>query len=231
MDVDGDPSSGRIVSSNSYSLYGQILEAGGVPLSLGIVRDAPGDLLARFTEARSKAHVIVSSGGVSVGDYDFVQEIFRELGARVEFDSVAQRPGKPFTYATMGKIPFFGLPGNPVSAMMSFEQYLRPALRKMTGHKALFRKAVRAVLDDSISKKSGFTYFIRGIVTWRDGRFSVTTTGDQGSGILTSMVLANGIIVLPRELTNARRGDEVTVQLIDNSLLAAAKPEYLDVTW
>lgn len=227
IDVDGDPSSGGIVTSNSYSLHGQIIEAGGIPLSLGIARDNREDLLAHFSAAKERAHVIISSGGVSVGDYDFVQDVFTELGARVRFDTVAQRPGKPFTYATMDRIPFFGLPGNPVSAMMSFEQYVRPALRKMTGHRALFRKTVRAVLEDTITKKSGLTYFVRGIVTWRDGTFTVMTTGDQGSGILKSMVLANGIIVLPRDMTRARRGDEVTVQLIDDGLLASVKPEYL----
>lgn len=228
IDVDGDPSSGGIVTSNSYSLHGQIIEAGGIPLSLGIARDNREDLLAHFSAAKEQAHVIVSSGGVSVGDYDFVQDVFTGLGARVLFDAVAQRPGKPFTYATMDKIPFFGLPGNPVSAMMCFEQYVRPALLKMTGHRAIFRRTVRAVLADTITKRRGFTYFLRGIVTWRDGTYSVMTTGDQGSGILKSMVLANGIIVLPRDMTTVRRGDEVTVQLIDNGLLASMKPEYLD---
>lgn len=228
MEVDGDPSSGRIVTSNSYSLYGQILEAGGIPLPLGIARDKREDLLAHFSAAKERAHVIVSSGGVSMGDYDFVQDVFTELGARVQFDTVAQRPGKPFTYATMEKIPFFGLPGNPVSAMMSFEQYVRPALRKMTGHRAILRRSVKAVLEDTITKRSGLTYFVRGVLSWRDGKFTVMTTGDQGSGILKSMVLANSIIVLPREMTRARRGDEVVVQLIDNGLLSSVKPEYLD---
>ncbi|MCK9230488.1 MAG: molybdopterin molybdotransferase MoeA [Syntrophales bacterium] len=228
IDVDGDPSSGGVVTSNSYSLYGQIIEAGGIPLPLGIARDNRDDLLAHFSEAKERAHVIISSGGVSMGDYDFVQDVFTELGARVLFDTVAQRPGKPFTYATMGEIPFFGLPGNPVSAMMSFEQYVRPSLLKMTGHRTIFRRTIKAVLEDTFVKRGDLTYFVRGIVTWRDGKFTVVTTGDQGSGILKSMVLANGIIVLPRNMTTARRGEEVTVQLIDNGLLTSMKPDYLD---
>ncbi|MDD5474896.1 MAG: molybdopterin molybdotransferase MoeA [Syntrophales bacterium] len=228
MDIDGDPSSGRIVNSNSYSLFGQVTEGGGIPLILGIAKDNRGDVFTLLSKAKEEAHVIISSGGVSVGDYDFVQSVFKNLGARVEFDTVAQRPGKPFTFATLGSVPFFGLPGNPVSAMMSFEQYVRPALRKITGHRALYRKTVKAVLEEKLAKRSGFTYFLRGILSCRNGRMTVRTTGDQGSGILKSMVLANGIIVLPRAMTNAERGDEVAVQLIDNSLLAAAEPQYLD---
>ncbi|OPL13920.1 MAG: hypothetical protein AVO39_02675 [delta proteobacterium MLS_D] len=232
IDLDGDLSSEKIISSNSYSLYGQIIEAGGIPLPLGIARDTKQDLLSHFTMAKDRAQVVISSGGVSMGDYDLVQEVLTELGARVEFETVAQRPGKPFTFATMGTIPFFGLPGNPVSTMISFEQYVRPALRKMTGQKKLFRRTARAVLDENITKKNNLTYFIRGKATWRDGNFTVVTTGEQGSGILKSMVLANVIIVLPRGITHARRGDEVTIQLIDTSILSAATPGYLDaLSW
>ncbi len=227
IDIDGDPSSEKIISSNSYSLYGQIIEAGGIPLPLGIARDTKKDLMSHFSMAKERAQVVISSGGVSMGDYDLVQDVLTELGARVEFETVAQRPGKPFTFATTETIPFFGLPGNPVSTMISFEQYVRPALRKMTGHKMLFRRTARAVLDENITKKNDLTYFIRGKATWRDGSFTVVTTGEQGSGILKSMVLANVIIVLPRGMTHARRGDEVTVQLIDKSILSAATPGYL----
>lgn len=226
--VDGDPSPGKIVSSNSYTLYGQVVEAGAVPLPLGIARDTREDLLAHFTLAKERADVIVSSGGVSMGDYDYVRDVLRELGAEVRFESVAQRPGKPFTFALLNGLLLFGVPGNPVSAMVSFEQYIRPAIRKMTGHRALFRRTVKATLEEPLTKKGGFTYFLRGLLTGRDGRFTVTTTGDQGSGILKSMARANCIIVLPRHMTTIESGSEAAVQVIDNSLLAATEPGYLE---
>lgn len=226
IDIDGDATSGKIVSSNSYSLYGQILQCGGIPMQLGIARDTKESLLEKFNAAR-RADIIISSGGVSVGDYDYVKDVMTEIGVRLEIENVAQRPGKPFTFGTLGAIPVFGLPGNPVSAMLSFEQYVRPIIRKMTGHQHLFRKTLRAVLEEDIEKKEGLTYFIRGRVVNRDGRFTVATTGDQGSGILKSMVLANGIIVLPRGVKKVKKGEKVTVQLMDDSLLSTLKPEYI----
>jgi molybdopterin molybdotransferase len=226
IDIDGDAASGKIVSSNSYSLYGQILQCGGVPMQLGIAKDTMEDLLEKF-KAAGRADIIISSGGVSVGDYDYVKDVMTGIGIRLEIENVAQRPGKPFTFGRLGNVPVFGLPGNPVSAMMSFEQFVRPVIRKMTGHRDLFRKTVRATLEEDIKKKSGLTYFIRGKVTGHEKGFTVATTGDQGSGILKSMVLANGIIVLPRDVTEVKKGEKVTVQLIDDSFLSSPKPEYL----
>ncbi|MCK9273673.1 MAG: molybdopterin molybdotransferase MoeA [Syntrophales bacterium] len=226
IDIDGDAASGKIVSSNSYSLYGQILQCGGMPMQLGIAKDNINDLLAIF-KAAERADIIISSGGVSVGDYDYVKGVVSETGITLEIENVAQRPGKPFAFGTKGRTLFFGLPGNPVSAMMSFEQFVRPVIRKITGHRDLFRKTIRATLEEDIKKKSGLTYFIRGKVTGHEKGFNVATTGDQGSGILKSMVLANGIIVLPRDVTEVKKGEKVTVQLIDDSFLSSPKPEYL----
>jgi molybdopterin molybdotransferase len=147
----------------------------------------------------------------------------KEVGNQMQFWQVAMKPGKPLAFGAMGGIPVFGLPGNPVSSMVSFEQFIRPSLLKMMGHKNLFRRAVRATLNDDIVKSKGARHFIRGSVTWAEGRYRVTTTGEQGSGILKSMVRANGLIVLPEDVGACKKVDEVTVQLLD----LTPQPEYL----
>jgi molybdopterin molybdotransferase len=126
-----------------------------------------------------------------------------------------------------GKL-FFGLPGNPVSSMISFEQYVRPAMLKMMGHKRLFRRTIRAELMEDIQQKKGFTYFIRGRVQWDGDKITVATTGEQGSGILKSMVMANGIIIIPEDSPTIKKGSPVTVQLIDNSFELTEEPGYLE---
>ncbi|HPB69649.1 MAG: molybdopterin molybdotransferase MoeA [Syntrophales bacterium] len=217
---------GKIVSSNSYSLAAQVLDCGAVPLQIGIARDTREDLIAKFNAAL-RADIILSSGGVSVGDYDLVKEIMKEVGNRMQFWQVAMRPGKPLAFGTLGGVPLFGLPGNPVSSMVSFEQFVRPALLKMMGRRNLFRRIIQACLDEDVQKHAGARNFLRARVEFRDGRYHASTTGEQGSGILKSMVLANGLIVIPEAVTHARAGEEVTVQLIDGSLEGMAEPEYL----
>jgi len=226
IDIDGVPAPEKIINSNSYSIAAQVTECGGIPLHLGIARDTREDITAQFREAL-RADIIVSSAGVSVGDYDFVGDAMQDLHISVDFHTVAQRPGKPFTFGTMGAIPVFGLPGNPVSSMVSFEQYVRPTMLKMTGYTKLFRRTVQAVLKEDITKKKGLRYFLRAIVTTDNDTYSVVTTGAQGSGILKSMVRANGIMVLPEELTTVKAGNTVTVQLIDNLFEQTDTPGYL----
>ncbi len=226
VDIDGILSPEKIISSNSYSTAAQIMECGGIPLQIGIAKDTKEDLTAKFRDAM-RADIIVSSAGVSVGDYDFVKDVMKDMGISIEFWQVAQRPGKPFTFGTAARKPVFGLPGNPVSSMITFEQYVRPSILKMMGHKNLFRKAIKATIKEDIKKKEGLRYFIRAVVSYENGRFTAVTTGGQGSGILKSMVMANGIIVLPEEITSVKTGDEVTVQLIDNSFEMTLQPGYL----
>ena len=226
VDVDEQPTPWQIISSNSYSISAQILECGGIPLQIGIAKDTREDLIAKFKSAM-RADIIISSGGVSVGDFDFVKDIMKEVGNNMQFWQVAMRPGKPLAFGSMEGIPVFGLPGNPVSSMVSFEQFVRPSILKMTGHKNLFRKVVRATIREDISKRGGMKHFIRARIQYENGKYYVTNTGDQGSGILKSMVRANGLIVLPENATSAKTGDEVMVQLIDRSLEQIAKPEYL----
>ena len=213
VDIDGDVSQGKIVSSNSYSLAAQIAECGASVLQVGIAKDTREDLREKF-EACMRADIVISSGGVSVGDYDFVKDVISSLGA-IDFWRVAMRPGRPLAFGKLGSKFLFGLPGNPVSAMVSFEQFVRPAILKMAGHRNIFRGTIRAALRQTIKKNTGLTYFLRGIINEEDGRYTVRTTGEQGSGILKSMVLANCLIILPEEISVANEGDEVLVQVLD----------------
>jgi molybdopterin molybdotransferase len=224
-DIDETPSPWKIVNSNSYSLAALVLDCGAVPLQIGIARDRRDDLAAKF-RAAIRADLIVSSGGVSVGDYDLVKEVMKEEGNRMQFWQIAMKPGRPLAFGMLGEVPFVGLPGNPVSAMVSFEQFIRPAILKMMGHVNLFRQTVRARLGEDINKRSGIRHFIRARIQ-RDGDlYTVVTTGDQGSGILKSMVRANGLIILPEEVTTVQAGGMVTVQLLDDSLGWTLEPGY-----
>ena len=227
VDIDGAASPGKIVSSNSYSLAAQVIECGGIPLQLGIAKDNRDDLTEKF-KAAMRADIIVSSAGVSVGDYDFVKDVMKDIGINIDFWQVAQRPGKPMTFSAREGRPVFGLPGNPVSSMISFEQYVRPAILKMTGHENIFRRTIRAKLTEDIKKKKGLRYFIRARVKSQGDGFVVETTGEQGSGILKSMVLANGIMVIPEDADFVKAGSEVMVQVLDNSHDFTKDPEYLN---
>jgi molybdopterin molybdotransferase len=225
VDLDETPSPWKIVSSNSYSLAALVLDCGAVPMQIGIAKDRREDLIAKF-RAAMRADLIVSSGGVSVGDYDLVKEVMKKEGNRMQFWRVAMKPGRPLVFGAMGEVPIVGLPGNPVSSMVSFEQFIRPAILKMMGHANLFRRTVRARLGEDISKKSGIRHFIRARICREEGGYAVVTTGDQGSGILKSMVRANGLIILTEEVTKARAGETVTVQLLDDSLDRTSEPCY-----
>ena len=217
VDIDEPPSPWKIVGSNSYSLAALVKECGGIPLQTGIAKDRREDLLAKF-RAAMRADLILSSGGVSVGDYDLVKEIMKGPGNRMQFWQVAMKPGRPLAFGSLGHVPIVGLPGNPVSAMVSFEQFIRPAILKMLGHKNLFRRIVPARLDEDIEKKKGFRHFIQARIRWDGEDCTVVTTGEKGSGVLKSMLRANGLIILPEETTLVRKGTMVKVQLLDDSL-------------
>ena len=225
VDLDETPSPWKIVSSNSYSLAALVLDCGAVPLQIGIAKDRREDLIAKF-RAAMRADLIVSSGGVSVGDYDLVKEVMKKEGNRMQFWRVAMKPGRPMAFGAMGEVPIVGLPGNPVSSMVSFEQFIRPAILKMMGHANLFRRTVRARLGEDINKKSGIRHFIRARICREEDGYAVVTTCDQGSGILKSMVRANGLIILSEEVTKVRAGGMVTVQLLDDSLDRTTGPGY-----
>jgi molybdopterin molybdotransferase len=204
---------GKIHDSNSYTVYGMVREAGAEPLRLGVVRDEAALLERTIEENLERVDLFVTSGGVSVGDYDMVKDVLGKLG-EMNFWKVAMRPGKPQAFGHIGGKPLFGLPGNPVSVMVSFEQFVRPALRKMMGHRELFRPEVTAVLDSPLGRKQGRVEFIRVVVEWREGRYHAHATGPQGSGILKSMVIGNALAVLPEDVGRLEPGSEVTVQLL-----------------
>ncbi|UCF88934.1 MAG: molybdopterin molybdotransferase MoeA [bacterium] len=210
------PHEAQIYSSNSHALTALVRECGAVPRQLGIARDEP-DHLAAMIEEGLQSDVLVTTGGISMGEFDHLKDVFGKIGVEVLFWKVAQKPGKPMTFGVRNEKPVFALPGNPVSATLSFELYVRPALRKMMGHARLYRPTVRAVLEQEIKKKPGRRNFIRGIVQRKaDGVLYAHTTGEQGSGILRSMSEANGIIVLPEDADGAKAGERVEVYLIDS---------------
>lgn len=205
---------GKIRSSNTYTLVSQCKRCKAVPMNLGIAKDTKEDVASKLEEARA-ADVIVTSAGVSVGDYDIVKDVLEELGTRFEFWKVAMKPGMPTAFGLMEGKPVFGLPGNPVSSMVTFELFVRPAVLKMMGRKRLKRPVVSAVLEEEVQKKPGRVNFVRAWVTCVDGVYHASTTGPQGSGILRSMSLANGLIVVPKDTTLLNKGEEVSVQLLD----------------
>jgi molybdopterin molybdotransferase len=223
-EIDEVPAVGKIVSSNSYALAALVRECGAVPLQIGIARDSRDDLNAKFRAAR-RADLIISSGGVSAGDYDLVKAIMQEAGNRMHFWQVAMKPGRPLAFGALGNVPIVGLPGNPGSSMVCFEQFIRPAILKMLGHGNLFRMTIRARLGETIRKKEGFRHFIRGVISRDQDGYSVMTTG-QRLGILKSTVRSNGLIVLSEEVNVVGPGEFVSVQLLDDSLGRASVPGF-----
>ncbi len=205
---------GKLYSSNTYTLYGQILKCGGIPENLGIARDNPEELRGKIEEGLD-CDLMVTSGGVSVGDYDLVKSILAEMGTDIKFWKVAMRPGKPLAFGTIRGIPVFGLPGNPVSSMISFETFVRPTILKMLDQTTGDKKEIDAILEEDIKKRKGFKYFLRAQTKWKDGMYLTRTTGPQGSGILRSMALANSLIILPEEEEKVKKGTKVTVRFLD----------------
>jgi molybdopterin molybdotransferase len=221
--VDG----GRIVSSNSYALAAQCREAGAEPTLLGIARDTAADLEQRL-RAGLHADVLVSSAGVSVGDHDHVRPVLEKLGCSLVFWGVKMKPGYPLVFGRFAgeRGPLvFGLPGNPVSAMVTFEEFVRPALRKLAGFRALFRPTVAATLAETLAKGAGRAHFVRVSLARSGEGWRATTTGNQSSGVLRSMVLAQGLLLFPAEATELRAGATVRVQVLDPEVFAAESAE------
>ena len=191
----------RIVSSNSYTLRAAVAESGAEAVDLGICPDDRSALKARIREAH-EAHcdLVLTSGGVSVGTYDFTREVLRELGARMRFWRVRIRPGGPLGFGLLGGMPWLGLPGNPVSAMVTFELFARPAIRRLRGEPLPFPRPFAVVTDDEVSIAAPLTHFFRVTVSPDDGgQLHARLTGPQGSGLLTSMARADALLVVPLE--------------------------------
>lgn len=209
---------GEIYDSNRYTLYGMLQRLGVEVLDLGVVRDQPDALRAAFTEAAAAADAVVTSGGVSVGEADFVRRILADLG-EVGFWKIAMKPGRPFAFGRVGQAAFFGLPGNPVAVMVTFLAFVRPALLRLMGAAAAPPPLLKARSQEAMRKKPGRTEYQRGLVTTApDGSLQVRTTGNQGSGVLSSMVQANGLIVLHHGQGSVAPGDEVDVMMFEGVL-------------
>jgi molybdopterin molybdotransferase len=215
-DVDEKLEGVKIVSSNSYTLAAQVKDCGAVPIQLGIARDRKEEVKEKLLQG-IRADVLISSAGVSVGDYDFVKEALSELGMEMVFWRVAMKPGKPVVFGVIRGKPIFGLPGNPVSSMVTFEQFVRPALLKMMGHRQLLRPVVEAILEETVRKRPGRRHFIRVFVSFDTDHYSVIPTGAQGSNILKSMIKANGLAIIPEDRYIVRAGEKVKVQLLDSN--------------
>lgn len=208
---------GQIYDSNAYSIAAMVLANGGVPKRLGIAKDTVEALTAKLREGLD-ADMLVTSAGVSRGDYDVVKDVLAKEG-EVDFWTVRMRPGKPLAFGAFAsggrRVPHIGLPGNPVSSMVSFELFGRPAIFKMLGRSDWQRPRVRAIAEASIPNTDGRRVFARAIVTQRDGRYYAALTGSQGSGVLTSMAVANALAVVPEDVPGVQPGDEVEVMLLD----------------
>ncbi|MEJ2239491.1 MAG: molybdopterin molybdotransferase MoeA [Gemmatimonadales bacterium] len=186
----------KIASSNSYALSAMVRMAGGSPLLLGIARDDPEDLRARLASV-GEADLLITSGGVSVGEHDYMRSVMQDLGAELRFWRVRMRPGAPVAFGVWNQMPWIGLPGNPVSTMVTFELFVRPAIRKMLGHRCPFRRVVSVRLTEPITLHAELCHFLRVVIEEHDGELKAKLTGPQGSNILTSMAKANALLIVP----------------------------------
>jgi molybdopterin molybdotransferase len=219
--VDQPLAPGKIYNSNTYTIAAEVSRYGGTPRILGIGRDSVQSLTEKIGEGLD-ADMLITTGGVSKGDYDMVKDVLAEHG-EIGFWTVCMKPGKPLAFGVMKKIegrkgrkvPHLGLPGNPVSSMITFEQFARPAILKMLGKKILDKPSIRAVIENDIVNTDGRRIFARVTVTHRGGQYHAFLTGPQGSGVLTSMARANGLAVVPEGSKGVKAGDMVEVQMLD----------------
>ena len=211
------PGPGQIRDSNIHTMCGQAVAFGAVPLPFPRVPDTREAVTAALTKASDSADVIVTNGGISVGDYDFIKSVLAELGAREIFWKVKQKPGGPLGFWLLDGKPVFGIPGNTVAAMVCMEEYVRPAFRKLMGHAKLLRPEVTGVFEGAFRKtvQDGKVHLIRVRARPENGRLAVAPSGPQGSGILTSMLRSNALALVPADALALKSGDEVSVHLVE----------------
>jgi len=217
VEVDKPLPEGKIHNSNGYSIASLVKRYGFIPKMLGIARDDEEELLSKLKQAQD-ADMLLTTGGVSMGDYDIVKDIIARDGEMV-FWKVRVKPGKPLAFGKIkGKnktIPHLGLPGNAVSCMVSFELFVRPALLKMMGKKNFARPTVEAIMEDSITNNAGRRLYDRAIIERRNGHYYARLTGSQSSGILTSMSLANGLVIISEDRKIVNKGETVQALMLD----------------
>lgn len=217
VDLDGLPEAvaGRkILTSNSYTLHAMIREAGGEPMNLGIARDDPAELHDRIARSTG-SDLLITSAGISAGEFDYVRDVLAQLGVEMTVWKVRMRPGAPVGFGWLGERPWIGLPGNPVSTMVTFELFVRPMLRRMLGHTRIYRRPVEVTLEEPITIAATLTHFMRGIVTvGAGGAMTARLTGPQGSGVLTSMARANALLIVPEDRPRVEAGESLHALLI-----------------
>jgi len=214
LDEPVDPN--KIPNSNSYALMGQAQALGLEPVLLGIARDDPVEL-EQYLRRGLEYDVLLVSGGTSVGVHDYVRPTIEALGAQMLFWRVAMKPGHPVAFGKVGEKIIFGLPGNPVSSMVCFEEFVVPALRRMMGHARTHRRTIAARMTHNVKHQPGRTEFIRVMLAREEGGYAATSTGAQGSGMLLSMARADGLAVLSAECNGLAAGSTVAVQLLDGT--------------
>ena len=206
---------GKIRNTNSYSNAAQVIKHGGEPILLGIAPDTVAELTAKIRAGlKQDVDLFLTSGGVSVGDFDLVKDVLAAEG-EMDFWRVRMKPGKPLAFGHIHGVPILGLPGNPVSVMVSFEMFARPALLKMQGAADWERSTVDATLMDEIPHKDERRHFVRVRLEWEEGEYHAYLTGAQGSGILSSMVKANALAIIPEDWNSAPSGARVRVIILD----------------
>lgn len=216
-DIDQPLPRGKIYNSNTYTIAAEVIRYGGIARILGIGRDSIQSLEGKIEEGLD-SDMLITSGGVSKGDYDVVKDVLVKCG-EINLWTVCMKPGKPSAFGVITKggkrVPLLGLPGNPVSSMVTFEQFARPAILKMLGKSSFAKPSIPAVIEDDITNTDGRRIFARVVVAKRNGKYYARLTGAQGSGILTSMARANGLAVIPEDTREVRKGDVVQVQMLD----------------
>ena len=212
VDIDAPLAPAKVRDSNAPGLAAQAVAAGAVVQGTYRARDTT-ECIEEVLQKALEADLLVISGGVSVGDYDLVKTVLEDMGMRLLFWKVRQRPGKPLAFGLLGNKPVVGLPGNPVSSAICFDQYVRPFLGRMLGKQTVFRERIQASLSAPVSKKQGFHTFVRGIASFGAAKgVRVESAGAQGSNLFTSMVRANCIVHLPEDLDGAPAGTQVELE-------------------
>jgi molybdopterin molybdotransferase len=215
----------KIATSNSYTLHALIRRAGGKPTDLGIARDTKESLREHLAGARD-ADLLVTTAGVSVGEHDLVRDVLTELGCDMKLWRIRMRPGAPLGFGLLGTTPWIGLPGNPVSTMVTFELFVRPVIRRLLGHRLPFRRTVPVCVGETITLGPKLRHFLRAVVTpdGAAGALTARLTGPQGSGILTSMARANALLIVPEDRPSVAAGETLTALLLDDPHHVAEAP-------
>jgi len=215
-DIGEEIRAGQIRNVNAYTLYSEVKKYNALPEYLGIAKDTLKETKELFLKAL-KSDVVISTGGISMGKYDFVKKIFSDLNIEMQFERVNVKPGGPCTFGKRDNKLIFGLPGNPVSTLTSFIQFVRPALLKLMGATKLNKPIINAFLEEDINKKPGKANLLRGYFTIKNNEFYVSTTGSQKTSALRAMSDANCLIIIPEHIIKVKAGDKVAIQLIDHA--------------